>query len=190
MVTLAISGTTIGEAKSPRITFQQATEAVHQPHTLFHLPLSELTFERWLELQTIMAQFTLNDSPDQWVCIWRSLFSCSKTYRSIIDHADTKKNSHDYGNTLVGQRTWFSSDFFWKISLAQGICWNIELQSYGCVLYGADTKESLDHLFLQCPFALACRHFVDIQVDGNLLQRYKCLWPSKISYEFLSSWRL
>jgi len=96
MVTLAISGTTIGEAKSPSITFQQATEAVHQLHTLFHLPLSELTFERWLELQTIMAQFTLNDSPDQWVCIWRSLFSCSKTYRSIIDHADTKKKKFSW----------------------------------------------------------------------------------------------
>lgn len=65
--------------KNQTFTFQQVTEAAHHPHTLFHLALSELAFEQWLELQIVMAQFTLTDSTDKRVCICgSSLFSCNK----------------------------------------------------------------------------------------------------------------
>lgn len=55
----------------------------------------------------------------------------------------------------------------------------MELQSYTCVLCGAQTKESLDHLFISCPFALACWHFVDIHVDPTLPSAEQMLMASR-----------
>lgn len=119
-----------------------------------------------------MAQFTLTDSTDQWVCIWgSSLFSCNKAYKSLIGHADTPRIFSWLCKCSCQPKHKF---FFWlllkdRLSTRNLLKWrNMELQSYTCVLCGVETKESLDHLFISCPFALACWHFVDIQVDPTL----------------------
>lgn len=42
---------------------------------------------------------------------------------------------------------------------------NMELPSYDCVLCASNTEETLEHLFLQCPFAIQCWQMLHLQID-------------------------
>jgi hypothetical protein len=42
---------------------------------------------------------------------------------------------------------------------------NMELQDYNCALCNGQIKESLCHLFICCPFATACRNWLQIQTE-------------------------
>lgn len=42
---------------------------------------------------------------------------------------------------------------------------NMELPNYNCVLCSANTEETVQHLFLQCPFAQHCRGFLHLYIS-------------------------
>ena len=42
------------------------------------------------------------------------------------------------------------------------------LQDYNCVLCNATVEESLNHLFLDCPFAAQCWAMINVQVSQQL----------------------
>ena len=48
---------------------------------------------------------------------------------------------------------------------------NMKLESYNYVLCHLDTEESLNHLFLECPFALSCWNMLGLAhlIQDNLI---------------------
>ena len=44
---------------------------------------------------------------------------------------------------------------------------NMHLPSYNCVLCDLDTEETLQHLFLHCPFAKRCWEFINLHLPNN-----------------------
>ena len=105
---------------------------------------------------------------DWWSYIWESrpFFSSSKAYRNL-GHAQVH---HSF------QWTWNSSCqnkhkvFFWillKDSLSTRNILRrkiIFFHSYDCALFTNNSEETLEHLFLHCPFDVACWGLVDLQV--------------------------
>jgi hypothetical protein len=45
---------------------------------------------------------------------------------------------------------------------------NMELESYNCVLCNTQVEETIDHLFIICPFASQIWNLIGLQVDQNL----------------------
>jgi hypothetical protein len=61
----------------------------------------------------------------------------------------------------------------------------MELQSYNCVLCHLNVEESLQHLFLDCPFAIACWNLLGLAhlIQGNLIDSV-FLFKTQISRPF------
>ena len=50
----------------------------------------------------------------------------------------------------------------------------MDLPSYNCVLWNNQIEESLQHLFILCPFATACCNLVNVQTSSDL-DPFECL---------------
>jgi hypothetical protein len=50
----------------------------------------------------------------------------------------------------------------------------MDLPSYNCVLWNNQIEESLQHLFILCPFASACCNLVNVQISSDL-DPFECL---------------
>jgi hypothetical protein len=105
-------------------------------------------------------------------CNWGSvLFSASKVYRHLSGHMPLH---------AAYKWLWKSSCqnkhrvFFWLIikgrlntrSMLRRK--NMELESYNCVLCNTQVEETIDHLFINCPFASQIWNLIGLQVDQNL----------------------
>ena len=133
--------------------------AVEDKSDFFHIPLSVEAHDQYQLLLSELEGIQLNQIKDKWSYIWGSNFASSKAYKQLL------------GSILVPpiyNWLWNSSClpkrnvFFWlaiKDRLStRGLLKrrNMELQSYNCVLCHLDIEESLNHLFLECPFVMSC----------------------------------
>jgi hypothetical protein len=125
-----------------------------------------------LQLQIILDDIDIGDDPDKWLYIWNSSnFSVKKAYKQFKGQ-----------QTLHPAFSWLwkcscqpkHKVFFWLLMMDRLSTRkllkrkNMLLQDYSCILCNANVEESLFHLFLDCPFAVQCWAYIDIQVDADL----------------------
>lgn len=135
---------------------------------MFHLPLSEEAYSQYLQLQDSLDEVQLNENLDRWVYIWGSnLFSSARAYK----HLSGTSLAHPIYRWL-----WKSSCqnkhiiFFWllikdRVS-TRGLLRRrmMELEDYSCVLCDGQIEETLEHLFLYCPFAAECWSYLNLVI--------------------------
>lgn len=73
-----------------------------QLQTLFSLPLSEIAFQQFGELQGILADIPITEDNDQWTYIWGSaVYRTDRAYKQLIGHMPLHRPSTGYGLHLV-----------------------------------------------------------------------------------------
>jgi hypothetical protein len=126
----------------------------HLSH-FFNLPLSEVDFQQFQNLE-LLSDIQLEDAND----IWGTTIPTQqqKLMGPWWDSISTTFPSNGCGNPLASP----STVSFWLLLKDRSSKRNILrrkskfLESYSCVLYQNDVEETRDHLFLNCPFAIAC----------------------------------
>lgn len=137
---------------------------------LFHLPLSSQAFAQVQVLLTALDHQANATEHDIWVYIWGSaMFSSSKTYK----HLTGSSVIHPAFTWLWKSRSQPKHKvFFWfllkdRLSTRELLRRKtMILQSYNCVLCQKDTEETLQHLFIHCPFAQASWQILELQVTA------------------------
>lgn len=141
-------------------------------HSLFHLPLSQQAHTQMLQLQEEMDAIQLSEEvSNSWVCIWgSSSFSVRKAYAHLSGHLLLHP---------VYKWLWKCSCqnkhkvFFWllikdRLSTKELLKRkNMTLQDFNCVLCNGNMEESLLHLFLECPFAVQCWAWLNLQISDS-----------------------
>jgi len=158
-------------ARNKKITFQ-AARAQAQVHSLSNLPLSQQAHAQMLQLQLILQQHQLTETPDKWSFIWgSSTFTVKRAYKHLKGH----QVIHPIYKWL-----WKSACqnkhkvFFWllikdRLSTRELLRRkHMILPDYNCVLCAGTTDETLRHLFLDCPFANQCWNWINVQIDHQL----------------------
>jgi hypothetical protein len=127
---------------------------------MFNLPLSEVTFGQVQNLQQMIETVTLQNENDIWAYNGGSVkFSTPKIYRQLIGHEHIdpvfkwiwkifNQPKHKVFAWLL-LKDMLSTRNILKRK-------NMQLQSYNCELCNQGVEETLEHLFLQCPFAQDC----------------------------------
>lgn len=128
--------------------------------SLFHLPLSEEAYPQFIILQELLGMVQSTEEKDIRGFIWGSTyFSSSKVYKQLSEHSQVH---------VAYRWTWKSSCqnkhrvFFWLIlknrlntrSMLRRR--NMEPENFNCVLCNRQTEETIEHLFIDCPFAALC----------------------------------
>lgn len=140
-------------------------------HHLFHLPLSEEAFDPMLQLEARMTLQQTTAENDVWTYIWGSLqFSSQKAYKHLMGHTEIHPTYKWLWNSCCQNK---HKIFFWLLIKDRLSTRNIlrkkrmALPSYACVLCGSDTEETLEHLFFQCPLAVACWGLIQVQIENS-----------------------
>jgi hypothetical protein len=120
-----------------------------------------------------MDSHQTTEAKDTWTFIWGSeIFSSSKIYKQLRGLS----NTHAAYNWL-----WKSACqnkhrvFFWLVLKfilnTRGVLRrrNMNLECYECVLCNQQTEESIEHLFIGCPFAVQAWHSINLDVNSDLL---------------------
>jgi hypothetical protein len=152
-------------ARKRQITVARARDTEELAH-LFTLPLSEEAFQQLLVLVGDLNALLDITANDVWSYIWGSpIYSSVKAYKQLIG----SKQVHPCYLWL-----WKASAqkkhkvFFWLLLKDRLSTRNIlrrkhrVLPSYNCVLCNHQVEETVDHLFLLCPFALECWNLIHI----------------------------
>ena len=124
---------------------------------LFHLPLSSEAYAQLLLLNDKLDSLQLSNSHDIWNYIWGSpYYSSSKAYKQLTGQASVHASYKWLWKNCCQHK---HKVFFWlllkdRLSTRDLLerKWMI-LQSHECVLYNQHSRETLEHLFLTCPFA-------------------------------------
>jgi hypothetical protein len=158
-------------AKIKKITFRQGFSQVPF-HGLFHLPLSHQAHSQLTSLNEDLNSIHLNDSKDSWSYIWNSgLYSVKKAYKQLSGQSSPHPAFKWIWKSSCQNR---HKVFFWlllkdRISSRELLQRkNMALQDYSCVLCTNGLSESSIHLFIQCPFAIQCWGWLNIQIDTSL----------------------
>jgi len=157
-------------AKKPHITVRGAIDAFG-PSALFHLPLSDAAYLQLTDLAGKLNSLQINSEADIWAYIWGSpFFSSAKAYIHLTGHRlvhaafiwlwkSACQNKHKV--------------FFWLL-LKDRLSTrelprrrNMELPDYNCVHCNTPTEETLEHLFLHCPFAHNCWASINLFVGNS-----------------------
>jgi hypothetical protein len=193
------------------ITFAKKTnisvnEAVLTEYTedLFNLPLSQEAFEEFNDLEIICQEAmekVLSDGKDTWSYIWgNSEFSSQKAYKALIGvQPAVPLFSWIWKSSCQAKHKFF----FWLLLNDRLNTRNLlgrkkmVLQSYNCATLECNREETLQHLFLTCPFAEECWNFISPSRQRNLsvneaLQDLKCSLnlPFSMDIIILASWAL
>jgi hypothetical protein len=169
----------------------------------FSLPLSPEALQEVKDLQEEAASTVLSHATiDSWTYVWGSAFYTSRRYykycfREIVPHVAFK--------------------WIWKskcIPRVKFFCWivfsdrlntrgmlkrrNFQLNSgYNCVCCDSLVEETIDHLFLRCPFSTSCWASLNIfwQAQGPLLDviaANRSLWGKPLFMEIfmLAAWNI
>lgn len=159
-------------AKTKTTTFSSAMNE-HSFQNLFHLPLSEEAFSQFTQLQNLMDSFHFDDARDTWGYNWGSnFFSSSKVYKQLRSNNPVSTKFRWLWNSSCQNK---HRVFFWLILQnrlnTRGVLRrrNMELENYHCVLCTKQHEESIEHLFLSCPFAAEAWNSINLNVDADLL---------------------
>jgi hypothetical protein len=136
--------------------------------SLFQLPLSQTAFVQLMNVQQVVDNLVLSDDKDKWTFCWGSdYFAPSKVYRLLIGHSILHP---------VYKWLWKSccqpkhKVFFWLLLKDRLSTRNIlrrrnlHLDSYTCVLCNSLAEETLEHLFLDCPFSAMCWNIINVVI--------------------------
>jgi hypothetical protein len=149
-------------AKDKHISVQSfiSMSAIEDPDELFHLPLSTQAYAQFQQLNSIIANITLQAGNDVWSYIWNSgIFTSSK---ACLNQVGTRQ-VHAAFKWLWKSSCQPKQKFFFWLLLQDRLSThdilkrrNMELQCYDCVLCHLGTEESLMHLFFFYPFSMSC----------------------------------
>jgi hypothetical protein len=127
---------------------------------LFHLPLSEEAFEQYQDFNVLVAGLQLQEDSDIWSYIWGSLvFTPRKAYAHLIgDRPVDRAFKWLWKSCCQNKRKIFFCLLLKNRLNTRSLLRrkNMALEDYNCVLCSHQTEETLEHLFLICPFAEAC----------------------------------
>jgi hypothetical protein len=167
-------------ARSKHVSVAKANTIEDLAH-LFNLPLSQEAFAQLLVLATEFEEIQFDEEKDVWSYSWGSPFySSMKAYKLLI----VSRQVHPCYSWLwkaAAQKK--HKVLFWPLLKDKLSTRNIlrrknkELPSYDCVLCNLQTEETLEHLFLLCPFAVDCWHLLQLIV------------PQVNPFDILSSFR-
>jgi hypothetical protein len=146
-------------AKSKDISLQGAAD-IGDLQELLHLPISAEAFNQLETLLDNIDNFNLNDEKDAWVYIWGTpYYSSQKAYKCMKGHREVHPSF---------QWLWRSCSqlkpkiFFWLLLKdrlnVRGMLRRrtTHLEDYSCVFCPSQEDETVEHLFMACPFAQLC----------------------------------
>lgn len=129
-------------------------------HQLFSLPLSEPAFQQLHALEQTILQNNLVPEEDTWGYRWgSSIFSSSRVYRELVGHIEIDPAFIWLWKSYCQPK---HKVFFWllikdRLSTRNLLRRrNMHLDSFNCELCSLSIEESVEHLFLTCPFARQC----------------------------------
>ena len=113
-----------------------------------------------------------SDGKDRWEYIWGTgYFSCSKAYKHLKGHG----NSPCFQVAMeVSLSTETQNLLFWllmqdKLSTIEILRRRITvLEDYGCAVCRTGLEETVEHLFLKCPFSIQCWASLNLNSPINL----------------------
>ena len=119
----------------------------------------------------ILQYFPLTNQNDIWSQSWGGKFSAPNVYISLIGHRQVHQGFKWLWTYFYQPK---HNVFFWllmkdRLSTRNILRRkNIQLESYNCVLCQSQSEETVQHLFLSCPFAKECWSVlnIDFQVDS------------------------
>ena len=124
---------------------------------LFHLPLSSEAYAQLLLLNDKLDSLQLSNSHDIWNYIWGSpYYSSSKAYKQLTGQASVHASYKWLWKNCCQHK---HKVFFWLLLKDRLSTRDLLerkgmiLQSHECVLCNQHSRETLEHLFLTCPFA-------------------------------------
>jgi hypothetical protein len=142
--------------------------ATEDPAHLFHLPLSIEAYAQLLALATELDGIQFDDGNDVWSYSWGSpLYSSMRAYKLLIGPRQVHP-CYSWLWKATAQKK--HKVFFWLLLKDRLSTRNIlrrknkELPSFNCVLCNLQTEETLEHLFLRCPFTVDCWHLLQLFV--------------------------
>ena len=157
-------------AKNKTITVAEAKDT-ESLQNFFHLPLFEVAYPQFLQLQLLLQSVQQTEVRDRWGFIWGSnLFSSSRTYKHLSGHLQVHAAFKWLWRSLCQNK---HKVFFWLILKnrlnTRGMLRrrNMELESFNCVLCSSQTKESIEHLFISCPFATQSWTSLNLHIDQS-----------------------
>lgn len=115
----------------------------------------------------------LTDDIDNWVYPWGSnIFALARVYKLLIGHTETHPSFIWLWTSKCQPK---HKVFFWLLMNDRLSTRNIltrrtmQLDSYNCVLCNQLVEETVEHLFVDCPFARMCWDIlnIDIPVDSS-----------------------
>jgi hypothetical protein len=138
------------------ITAQRVQQA-DELDDIFQLPLSEVAYEQYCELEIYIHSLEQDGSNDRWSYIWgNGNFSSQKVYIHLCGSKSACQTKHKV--------------FFWLLLMdrlnTRGLLErkNMYLESYSCELCLLQTVGTLRHLFLKCGFANQCWGQIGVNV--------------------------
>ena len=142
-------------------------------HGLFHLPLSEEAYNQYLILQQSLDVLQLSDDKDTWGFIWGSnFFSSSKVYKQLSGHCAVHAAfKWLWRSSCQNKNRVFFSGLSCKIGLIPEACLEEDTWHWRTITvsFAMDKwKETIEHLFISCPFASECWSLINLQVNQNL----------------------
>lgn len=152
-------------ARNKFITVQNAKLATDLT-TLLHLPISAEAYDQLLQLAQLLQDLPDWDDNDIWTYSRRSpWYSSSKAYKQQIGY----RAVHPVYNWIWKSTVQKKHNVFFllllkdRLSIRNILRWkNRVLPSYDCVLCAAPTEQTLQHLFLTCPFAQLCWNLIHL----------------------------
>ena len=157
-------------AKNKAITLQTAAAAQEGFSQIFHLPLSEEAFIQMQNLLQLLTDIQLTENNDSWRYSWGDKFSSSNAYRALVGHHQAHNVYKVLWKCICQPK---HKVFFWLLLKDRLNTRNIlkrkntHLDSFNCVLCLQNTKETCQHLFLQCPFAKQCWEMIYVDIPLN-----------------------
>ena len=165
-------------ASNPNVSVKQILEA-EDLESVFSLPLSAQAFDEYLLIQDYLSIYNYDlQGTDQWSFIWGSQQYSSRKF---------------YAYAFASQRVLTSFSWVWKSKCTPRLkffAWlslidrqitktmlqrrNFNLQPNNhCVMCHDQVAEDIEHLFLECPFAVACFSKIGFRWNtvGNIHER-------------------
>ena len=137
--------------------------------SLFQLPLSSTAFMQYQELQNNIQDLEVHiDGNGQWMYTWgNGNFAAKKIYRNLTHHEALHPAYKWLWKCFCQPK---HKVFFWlllkdRLSTRNVLRRrNMELDTYSCALCNSLAEETLEHLFLECPFAAICWNIIQVQI--------------------------